>query len=175
MRRRGAAGQQHRPSASPPPPTSGFRPDIEGLRAIAVLAVVFYHANVGFLSGGYVGVDVFYVISGFLITELLWREVDGRSRLSFAGFYARRARRILPAAMLVLVVTMIASLRLLPPLADALGLEGRSLERPVRRQLPLRRHQDQLPGRLDALARSSTTGRSASRSSSTWSGPCCWW
>jgi peptidoglycan/LPS O-acetylase OafA/YrhL len=97
-------------------PGTRFRPDIEGLRAIAVLAVVFYHANVGFLSGGFVGVDVFYVISGFLITQLLWREVDSRGRLSFAGFYARRARRILPAAMLVLVVTMIVSLRVLPPL-----------------------------------------------------------
>jgi peptidoglycan/LPS O-acetylase OafA/YrhL len=69
-----------------------------------------------FLPGGFVGVDVFYVISGFLITELLWREVRGQGGLSLAGFYARRARRILPAAMVVLVVTMIASLRLLPPL-----------------------------------------------------------
>ena len=107
-----STGPQHRRRR----PKIRFRADIEGLRAIAVLAVVFYHANVGFLSGGYVGVDVFYVISGFLITELLWREVDGTGRLSFAGFYARRARRILPAAMVVLIVTMIASLRLLPPL-----------------------------------------------------------
>src|SRR5579875_722443 len=93
-----------------------FRPDIEGLRAVAVLAVVLYHAHVGFLSGGFVGVDVFYVISGFLITDLLWRELERDGRISFAGFYARRARRLLPAAVLVLVVTMVASRWLLPPL-----------------------------------------------------------
>lgn len=93
-----------------------FRPDIEGLRAVAVLAVVLYHAGVGFLPGGYVGVDVFYVISGFLITDHLWREVDGSHALSFASFYARRARRLLPAAILVLVVTMAVSAAVLPPL-----------------------------------------------------------
>jgi peptidoglycan/LPS O-acetylase OafA/YrhL len=114
----GLARPATRPAVEAPRrrPARKFRRDIEGLRAVAVLVVVFYHANVGFLPGGYVGVDVFYVISGFLITELLWREVDGKGGLSFAGFYARRARRILPAAMVVLVVTMIASLRLLPPL-----------------------------------------------------------
>ncbi|HET9072310.1 MAG TPA: acyltransferase family protein [Acidimicrobiales bacterium] len=94
----------------------GYRPDIEGLRAVAVVAVVAYHAHVGFLSGGYVGVDVFYVISGFLITDLLWRELDRDGRISLREFYARRARRLLPAAMLVLVVTVVASLAWLPPL-----------------------------------------------------------
>jgi peptidoglycan/LPS O-acetylase OafA/YrhL len=106
-----AAGAQHRRR-----PERRFRPDIEGLRAVAVLGVVLYHADVGWLSGGYVGVDVFYVISGFLITDMLWRELRSGGRLSFAGFYGRRARRLLPAAMLVAVVTMVASLYLLPPL-----------------------------------------------------------
>ena len=93
-----------------------FRPDIEGLRAVAVVAVVLYHAGLGGLSGGFVGVDVFYVISGFLITDHLWREVDRSAVLSFAGFYARRARRLLPAAIVVLVATIAVSAAVLPPL-----------------------------------------------------------
>ncbi len=83
---------------------------------MAVLAVVLYHAHVGFLSGGFVGVDVFYVISGFLITDLLWREVGSSGRMSFAKFYARRVRRLLPAAVLVIIVTMVAAARWMPPL-----------------------------------------------------------
>jgi peptidoglycan/LPS O-acetylase OafA/YrhL len=93
-----------------------FRADIQGLRAVAVLAVVFYHAHVVALSGGFCGVDVFFVISGFLITDLLWRELADQGRISLKGFYARRARRLLPAAMLVLAVTMLASLAWLSPL-----------------------------------------------------------
>ena len=81
-----------------------------------MLGVVFYHAHVSFLGGGYVGVDVFFVISGFLITDLLWRELARTGRLSLSAFYGRRIRRLLPVAMLVLVVTMVASLRWLPPL-----------------------------------------------------------
>jgi peptidoglycan/LPS O-acetylase OafA/YrhL len=91
-----------------------FRPDIEGLRAVAVLAVVLYHA--GFLGGGYVGVDVFFVLSGFLITRLLWRELSSSGTVSFARFYGRRARRLLPASALVLVVTIVASRSVLSPL-----------------------------------------------------------
>lgn len=81
-----------------------------------MLAVVVFHAGVHFVSGGYVGVDVFYVISGFLITDHLWREVGRDGRLSFGAFYARRVRRLLPAAMFVLVVTVAASSAILPPL-----------------------------------------------------------
>jgi peptidoglycan/LPS O-acetylase OafA/YrhL len=86
-----------------------FRPDVEGLRAVAVGLVVLYHANLSFLSGGYVGVDVFFVISGFVITGLLLRETVTTGRTSFAAFYARRCRRILPAATLVIVVTVVAT------------------------------------------------------------------
>src|SRR5215217_3056429 len=89
--------------------TSRFRADVEGLRAVAVVAVVAYHAELGPVRGGFVGVDVFYVLSGFLITGLLWEELDGTGRLRFGAFYARRARRLLPAAVLVLLVTLVAS------------------------------------------------------------------
>ena len=95
---------------------SRFRADVEGLRAVAVLAVVAYHAGLGWVGGGFVGVDVFYVVSGFLITGLLWEELRDTGRLRFAAFYARRARRLLPAAALVLVVTVVASSFWLSPL-----------------------------------------------------------
>jgi peptidoglycan/LPS O-acetylase OafA/YrhL len=88
----------------------GFRPDIQGLRAVAVLLVIAHHIAPGFLTGGYLGVDVFFVVSGYLITALLLREADRDGRVSLAGFYARRARRILPAATLVTVVTVLGSL-----------------------------------------------------------------
>lgn len=97
--------------------THGFRTDIQGMRAIAVLAVVLYHAAVPGFGGGYVGVDVFYVISGFLITGLLWRELATSGRVSLLAFYSRRVRRLLPAAMLVLVVTVAAAAVWLPPLS----------------------------------------------------------
>jgi peptidoglycan/LPS O-acetylase OafA/YrhL len=100
--------------ARPPTAAHGKRRDIEGMRAIAILAVVLYH--VGVVNGGYVGVDVFFVVSGFLITGLLWREVGTTGRLGFARFYARRARRLLPAAALVLVATLLASAVIVSPL-----------------------------------------------------------
>jgi peptidoglycan/LPS O-acetylase OafA/YrhL len=93
-----------------------FRRDVEGLRAVAIILVVGYHTHLRLLSGGYVGVDVFFVISGFLITGQLTRELEDRGRISLLGFYARRARRILPAASVVTIVTVIASARLLAPL-----------------------------------------------------------
>jgi peptidoglycan/LPS O-acetylase OafA/YrhL len=97
-------------------PTDGFRPDLEGLRAVAVVLVLLYHASVPGVTGGYVGVDVFFVLSGFLITGLLLREVRRTGSVSLPSFYARRARRLLPASALVLLVTMIASALLMPPL-----------------------------------------------------------
>jgi peptidoglycan/LPS O-acetylase OafA/YrhL len=92
----------------------GFRPDIEGLRGLAVTLVVLFH--VGLLSqagtqitGGFIGVDLFFVVSGFLITGLLIRERERNGKISFSRFYARRVRRILPASIVVLLVTLIAS------------------------------------------------------------------
>ncbi len=92
------------------------RADIEGLRAVAVVIVLLFHAGIGPFSGGFVGVDVFFVVSGFLITGLLLREIRATGTVSLADFYARRARRLLPAAALVLLVTLVASIVLLPPL-----------------------------------------------------------
>jgi peptidoglycan/LPS O-acetylase OafA/YrhL len=89
------------------------RADIQGLRAVAVLLVALGHAGVPFLKGGYVGVDVFFVLSGFLITGLLISGARARRYVSLAEFYARRARRILPAAALTLIVTDLAAYHLL--------------------------------------------------------------
>jgi peptidoglycan/LPS O-acetylase OafA/YrhL len=99
-----------------------FRPDIEGLRAVAVVLVVLSHLGLVF-RGGYVGVDVFFVISGFLITRQLTTELSRTDRISFARFYARRVRRILPAATVVIVGTLLACWRWDSPLqvkSDAL-------------------------------------------------------
>src|SRR4051794_1229520 len=93
-----------------------FRPDIEGLRAVAVLAVVLFHAGVPGLGGGFVGVDVFFVVSGFLITGLLAREVEATGTVRLARFYGARARRLLPAAGVVLLATAAAAVAWLPPL-----------------------------------------------------------
>lgn len=102
-----------------------FRPDIEGLRAVAVLAVVLFHADLPGLSGGFVGVDVFFVISGFLITGLLWREAHTRGTVRLRNFYAARARRLLPASAVVGVVTMIGAAVLLPTLqVKSVAMDG---------------------------------------------------
>ena len=125
-------------SAAPPrpagaAPAGGHRPDIQGLRAIAVLLVVAAHAGVPGLAGGYVGVDVFFVISGFLITGLLLAESSGTGRISAARFFARRAVRLLPLSTLVAVLTLAAAWRWLPPArmaglgADALGAASYSI------------------------------------------------
>jgi len=92
---------------------SRYRADLQGLRAIAVLLVVLGHAGVGFLAGGFVGVDVFFVLSGFLITGLLLADKAAHGRIRLTEFYSRRARRILPAAVLTLVVTDVVAHQLL--------------------------------------------------------------
>ncbi|WP_078862721.1 acyltransferase family protein [Streptomyces sp. NRRL F-5123] len=95
------------------PATGKDRPpvrlDVQGLRAVAVTLVVLAHCGVGAVAGGYVGVDVFFVVSGFLITSLLLRELAASGRVSVRGFYARRALRLLPAATLVVLVTLAGS------------------------------------------------------------------
>ncbi len=86
------------------------------MRAVAILAVVLYHAHVGLFRGGFTGVDDFYVISGFLITGMLWRELEHEGRVSLRNFYSRRIRRLLPMSFVVLVATAVGCAILLPPL-----------------------------------------------------------
>src|SRR5262245_54903151 len=102
------------PRAAPRRPE--FRTDIEGLRGVAVLAVVLYHAGVPGFSGGFVGVDIFFVVSGFLITGLLVDEAMITGGVRLHRFYAARVRRLLPAAGTVLVATAIGAVALFPPL-----------------------------------------------------------
>ncbi|MCK2036330.1 acyltransferase [Microbacterium sp. SSW1-49] len=94
-----------------------FRTDVQGLRAIAVGLVLLYHAGVPFITGGYVGVDVFFVISGFLISSHLLESLERDGKIRFAEFYARRIRRILPASLVVAVLTALAAIIFYPPLA----------------------------------------------------------
>ncbi|WP_237769839.1 acyltransferase, partial [Kytococcus sp. HMSC28H12] len=105
------------PAASSVPgghrPTS-FRPDVEGLRAIAVLSVLAYHAGLPVITGGFAGVDIFFVLSGFLITGQLLKEVDRTGTVDLPAFYGRRFKRLLPAATMVLLFTAIGTWLLLP-------------------------------------------------------------
>jgi peptidoglycan/LPS O-acetylase OafA/YrhL len=121
----GSAPPRRRPQRSDPVRRSlgrhldqGFRPDIEGLRALAVAAVVVFHARLLGLHGGFIGVDVFFVVSGYLITRLILGELATTGRLALAAFWARRARRLLPASALVVVVTAFGTHLLLPPLTQ---------------------------------------------------------
>lgn len=92
----------------------GKRPDIQGLRTVAVGLVVIYHIWPDFLSGGFIGVDVFFVISGFLIIGSLVRELAESGRIQLAGFYSKRIKRLLPASTLVLLATVIGTVIFLP-------------------------------------------------------------
>ena len=100
-----------------------YRPDIDGLRAVAVLSVVFYHAGIKWFSGGYVGVDVFFVISGYLITTILVREIEA-NEFSILQFYERRIRRIYPALYTTLLFILIAAYFLYTP--ENFALTGKS-------------------------------------------------
>ena len=103
--------------AQPPTPgRSGFRADIEGLRGIAILFVVAFHAGVWWMAGGFVGVDVFFVLSGYLITGLLARELATSGDVDLTAFYARRAQRLLPALIVVLLATLAIALFFYAPI-----------------------------------------------------------
>src|SRR6478752_1801174 len=100
--------------AQPPNAPLDFRPDIQALRAIAVMSVVLYHLFPLHLTGGFVGVDIFFVISGFLITKHLIGEATRTGRISLTQFWARRIRRLLPAAFAVLAVSVALLLLCMP-------------------------------------------------------------
>src|SRR5450755_3821651 len=91
-----------------------YRPEIDGLRAVAVLVVILYHAGLKGFSGGFVGVDVFFVISGYLITTIILTERE-RGSFSLIRFYERRARRILPALFVVMAACLVAAWIVLVP------------------------------------------------------------
>ena len=94
--------------------TRHYRPEIDGLRALAVVPVILFHAGLPAFSGGFVGVDIFFVISGYLITSIVIKELD-QGRFSFGNFYERRARRILPALLLVMLCSIPFSWRWMMP------------------------------------------------------------
>jgi len=89
---------------------------VEGLRAVAVACVLLYHAGIPLAGGGYVGVDVFFVISGYLITGLLLRELEKTGTVSLARFYSRRAKRLLPLTVVVLAFVVVLSWLLFDPI-----------------------------------------------------------
>lgn len=113
MRAPGRVGQNH-DHARPSGFGTEYRRDLQGIRAIAVLLVLLYHAGLPWVPGGFVGVDIFFVLSGFLITGIVAREVSETGGLSLARFYGRRVLRIIPAATVVLVVVAMATVLWLP-------------------------------------------------------------
>ena len=121
-----APGTTARHEEAGAPAAGRFRPDIDGLRAVAVLLVVGYHAGVPRMHAGFIGVDVFFVISGFLITTVLVGEMDRSGTVDLRRFWARRARRLLPAASVVTVCTLVAGMAVLSPL-DWAGLANEGL------------------------------------------------
>ncbi|CCV15116.1 acyltransferase family protein [Mesorhizobium sp. STM 4661] len=104
--------------------SASFRPDIEGLRALAVSGVIAFHFGLSDLPGGFTGVDIFFVISGYLITGQLLREIDDTGRLDLWRFYARRARRLLPASLFVILATLVAGYFILAPEEQSLYSKG---------------------------------------------------
>lgn len=111
-------------SLAPVKTSASFRPDIEGLRAIAVGGVVAFHFGMSDLPGGFVGVDIFFVISGYLITRHLMQEIDQNGSVDLWRFYGRRARRLLPASLLVILVTLAVGYFILAPSEQQLYAKG---------------------------------------------------
>ncbi len=108
-------------------PAWTYRPELDGLRSVAVYLVVLFHCGIGPLEGGYVGVDLFFVLSGFLVSHVIWAEVDKHGSFRLGWFYARRVRRLLPAAVLVIIAT--AAVQLLvasSPQRDGMVRDGQS-------------------------------------------------
>jgi peptidoglycan/LPS O-acetylase OafA/YrhL len=100
-----------------------YRPELDGLRSIAVYLVLLFHAGLGHFDGGFIGVDLFFVISGFVVTNVILSEIDETGRLDLGRFYARRVRRLLPAAVTVILATAAVFL-LIAPVVRRLALVG---------------------------------------------------
>jgi peptidoglycan/LPS O-acetylase OafA/YrhL len=96
-------------------PNIKYRSDIDGLRALAVLSVILFHINSSWIPGGFLGVDIFFVISGYLITLILTKEIDSTDTISISNFYKRRVKRIIPALLFVLIPTLIVGFLLFAP------------------------------------------------------------
>lgn len=104
--------------------STSFRPDIEGMRALAVCGVIAFHFGMSELSGGFIGVDIFFVLSGYLITSHLMQEIGRSGTVDLWRFYGRRARRLLPAALLVIVTTLVSGYFILAPVEQQLYAKG---------------------------------------------------
>ena len=145
-----------------------YRPELDGLRAVAVGLVLAFHFFPEWLPGGFVGVDVFFVISGYLITRRILAEVDA-GRFSLTHFYARRARRILPALTVVLLATLLAGWLLLFP-DDFKRLAVQTLAAAFLSPTCCHGGRSATLIPLQSTSRCCTYGPSASRNSSTWYG-----
>ena len=163
--------------------TGRHLPALNGLRGLAVIGVVAYHLQLGWAQGGYLGVDLFFVLSGFLITTLLLEEWVGAGRINLVAFWGRRARRLLPALFLVvaaLALYLICNAHFGGPgangLIDLSGLRGDAIATLlyVNNWHLIFAHQSYF-AQFATPCRCSTCGRWRSRSSSISSGPCCCW
>ena len=157
-----------------------YRPQLDGMRAVAVYLVVAFHAGISAFSGGFIGVDVFFVLSGYLVTQLLMRDFRAAGRIDFRRFYSRRFRRLLPAAFVALLVTAAVYAAVAAP-ADVLnavgGFRPRSSTSPTGTSSASRTTTSR---RTSIPTPSCTSGRWRSRSSSTCAGRSCsrprsWW
>ncbi|MFM7225674.1 MAG: acyltransferase family protein, partial [Actinomycetota bacterium] len=110
-------------TTTPPAPDAHYRRHLDGLRTVAVVLVIAFHSGIDRLSGGFIGVDVFFVLSGFLVTGILVRDLGSGRGVQWRRFYSRRVRRILPASVLTLVVTAVVYAAVASPLQqeDAFG------------------------------------------------------
>ena len=148
--------------------TFDYKPHVDGLRAVAVLLVVLYHVGVPGPRGGFVGVDVFFVISGYLITSLLFLEAQ-QGRVGLAAFYARRVRRLFPAMLVVVAATLLlGAIFLLPIFSEQTGLARSAVATAVYlSNFYFWRYTGDYFGASTTFEPLLHTGRSQSRSSST--------
>ena len=103
-----------------------YRPEIDGLRAIAVISVILFHAGFKTFEGGYIGVDIFFVISGYLITRIILKDLK-QNTFSLSAFYKRRARRVLPPLFMMIFITSFIYFIFISPSKDEIMFHGQSI------------------------------------------------